>query len=261
MKKWRLTIIILAMAAAGLLLSSFSFWQAPRNIFWRAAKPVSLVFSATFGKVPDFFKNLFYWRQMVRQNNNLVGENLNLQSRLAKLSEIEYENEILKKELGFLKSQDTAQTVPAAIIGHSPGGYLKSLVIDKGQNDGLQAGQAVISQGFLVGLLTQVRADNSEVTLITDYNLLVPVVLQQSRGTGLLRGGISGLTIEDIPLNIAIQKEENVTTSGLGGQIPAGVAVGKVLNVISKEGEIFQKAAVSSPIDFARLEMVFILKK
>lgn len=261
MKKWRLIIVILGLVAILFFVSLVGGLKTPKNIFWVALRPISIGFKSSFGRLPTFFKNIFHLGQILKQNKDLVTENLELQSELAKLSEIEYENEILKKELNFSQTKEAqTQLVTAAIIGRTSG-YLKAMTIDKGSDDGLTPGQAVISQGFLVGTMSEVRSNNSEVTLITDFNSLVPVVLQDSRGTGLLRGGLQGLTVEDIPLNIEIKPNENVTTSGLGGQIPTGIAVGRVLAVISRQGEIFQKVTVSSPIDFSKLEVLFIVKK
>ena len=260
MRRWRFVIVILILALLGFSLYPTGFTKPIKNYFWQGLKPIGLGFRLSFGKILPFFKDIGHLRSIVKQNKDLINENLSLQSQLAKLSEVGYENEILKKELGFLKTQNASTIIPAAIIGQSSG-YLRSLVIDKGQADGLLQGDAVSSQGYLVGTLTDVRENNSELTLITDFNSLVPVVLQGSRGTGLLRGGLNGLSVEDIPLNIGIKKGENVITSGLGGQIPSGILVGTVTEVISKEGEIFQKVSVSSPIDFSRLEVLFIVKK
>lgn len=261
MKKWRLILGILALAVIILFISFFGGLKYSKNTFWQILKPISIIFQASFGRTPTFVKNFFHLGQIIKQNHDLVTENLELQSRLANLAEVEYENEILKKELQFSQSQgQTAQLTPAAIIGRSSG-YLKSITIDKGEKDGLEKGQAIISQGFLVGTLSIVRPDNSDIALITDFNSLVPAVLQTSRGTGLLRGGLQGLTVENIPLNINMSKDENVVTSGLGGQIPSGIVIGRALAVISRQGEIFQKITVSSPIDFSRLEVVFVVKK
>lgn len=261
MKRWRLIMVILGLVVILFFFSFFGGLKYPKNIFWVILRPISIGFQSSFGRLPIFFKNIFHLNQILKQNKDLVTENLELQSKLAKLSEIEYENEILKKELNFAQTKEAqTQLVTAAIIGRTSG-YLKAMTIDKGADDGLTKGQAVISQGFLVGTLTEVRPNNAEVTLITDFNYLVPVVLQDSRGTGLLRGGLQGLTVEDIPLNIEIKPNENVTTSGLGGQIPTGIAIGRVLAVISRQGEIFQKVTVASPIDFSKLEVLFIIKK
>ena len=259
-KKWRLVIIIFALIIVGFFVDRAGYLSWPKNIAWQMAKPVGLIMSSSVGRVPNFFKNLFHLQTILKQNHDLVNENLLLQSRLASLSEVSYENEILKKELGFSKKEVSADLTPAAVIGQSPG-YLGEIVIDKGKNVGLEAGQAVVSQGFLIGIVTEVRQNNSEVKLISDYNSLIPVVSQDSRGTGLLRGGLQGLIIEDIPLNIVMKANEKITTSGLGGQFPAGIAIGTVGEIVSDKGEIFQKASVSSPIDFSKLEVIFVMKK
>jgi len=96
--------------------------------------------------------------------------------------------------------------------------------------------------------------------LITDYNSLVPVILQDSRATGLLRGGLGGLVIEDIPLNIPIKAGEEVVTSGLGGTMPSGILVGKTNKIVSKEGDIFQKITLETPINIYYLEFVFVVQ-
>jgi len=260
-KKWRIILGILIVILVLLIMSGVGAAKYPQNVFWKTLRPISLGFQHSFGQIPSFFKNIFQIGQIIKQNSSLVTENLELQSELAKLSEVKYENEILKKELQFSQTEEAkTQLIPAAIIGRTSG-YLKAMTIDKGEKDGLTKGQAVVSQGFLIGTITEVRPDNSDVTLIADYNSLVPVVLEKSRGTGLLRGGLQGLIIEDIPLNIEIQSGENVVTSGLGGQIPAGIAVGKFLAVISRQGDIFQKVTVASPVDFSRLEVLFVVKK
>lgn len=261
MKKWRLVIIILVIVLVLVLSQFFGLIKPVKNTFWRAISPVGTVFKVSFSGIPKFFGNIFYLKQIVNQNHDLVVENLKLQSEMVNLKEISYENEILKKELNFAQTQNNPNTlIPVSIIGRTSG-YLKAVTIDKGTNAGLSNGQIVISQGFIVGAITQIRAENADVTLITDYNSLIPVVLQDSRGTGLIRGGLNGLVVEDIPLNTTVKFGENVLTSGLGGQIPAGLAVGKTREVISKAGEIFQKVTVVSPIDFSNLEVLFVVKK
>lgn len=259
MKKWRFIVIILVIALILLFLPA-KFSQNLRNFSWQIIKPIGLVGNVTFGKSISYLKSAFHLNRIIKQNSNLISENLQLQSELAKLSEMENENEVLKKELGFMQTQDLTTTVAAAVIGRS-NDYLKSLVIDKGQKNNIAIGDAVISQGVLIGTVSQVRANNSDVALITDYDSLIPVVLQSSRGTGLLRGGLGGLTVEDIPLNTQIKNNEKIVTSGLGEQIPAGILIGHVTGIISKESEIFQKISVYSPIDFSNLKVVFVLKK
>jgi rod shape-determining protein MreC len=259
-KKYRYLIIIILILITGFLIFPSGKLNPVKNVFFKAISPFAIAGNYSIGGVSKFFSNLFSLGGITKQNQALIKENLELQSKLSVLAEAQHENEVLKKELGYVSSQNNLQLLPATIIGRASTGYLSSITIDKGEKDNLKIGQAVVSQGYLVGVVKNVYASTAEITLITDYNSLVPVLLQNSRGTGLLRGGLSGLTVEEIPLNIPIAKDEQVVTSGLGGDIPSGILIGQVSAVVSKEGEIFQKATVNSPIQIYYLKFVFVVR-
>lgn len=262
MKKYpglRFLIIIAIILIIGFLISPTGILKPVKNFFFQIIKPFSTVGNVIIDSGSKIVNNLVYLRSISQENEKLIKENLELQSELSVLKEAQHENEILKNELGFFNSKGDLKLIPANIVGRSVSGYLSTVVIDRGSKDNVKVGQALVSQGFLVGTAKEVFDNTSQVTLITDYNSLVPVVLQESRGTGLLRGGLGGLTIEDIPLNIDIKPGEQVVTSGLGGEIPPGVLAGKVGEVISKKGEIFQKVTLESPIQIFYLEFVFVV--
>ncbi|MGA2666848.1 MAG: rod shape-determining protein MreC [Patescibacteria group bacterium] len=259
-KKFRILWLALAIIILGFFLDPKGLLDPAKNGLYRAIRPFSIVGNVTANRTSIFFNELFQLGSLGKENQALIKENLDLQSQIAILKEVQHENEILKNEIGISQSiANTYQISPASIIGRASSGYIKTVVIDRGSKDGVKTGQAVIAQGYLVGVIKQVYQASAEVSLITDYNSIVPVLLQNSRGTGLLQGGLQGLTVEEIPLNITIQTGEQVVTSGLGGDIPAGIAVGKVGNVISKEGEIFQKVTVIYPIQIYYLEFVFVV--
>lgn len=259
MKKYRFLIIVTIILVIGFLISPTGILKPVQNFLFQIIKPFSIVGNLTVNSGSKFVNNLIHLRSMSRENEKLIKENLDLQSELSILKEVQHENEILKNEFGFFNSKGDLKLIPANIVGRSVSGYLRTIIIDRGAKDNVKAGQALVSQGFLVGTVKEVFENTSQVTLITDYNSLVPVVLQESRGTGLLRGGLEGLIIEDIPLNINIIPGEQVTTSGLGGDIPSGILAGKVGEVISKKGEIFQKVTLESPIQIFYLEFVFVV--
>lgn len=260
MKKYRILIIAIVIVIIGFFVAPIGALSAPKNVFFKILKPFSIVSNYSVDKVAMFFKTLGGLSSLGQENQKLIKENLELQSQLAIIKEVQHENEVLKKEMGFLNTKGDLKLVPSNIIGRSLSGYLRTIVIDRGTDDGVKIGQAVVSQGYLVGTVKSVTSASAEVILVTDNNSLVPVVLQDSRGTGLLRGGLAGLTIEDVPLNIPIKNGEQVITSGLGGDIPTGIMVGKTESVISREGEIFQKVTVMSPIQIYFLEFVFVVK-
>ena len=231
-----------------------------KDFFSQIASPIARPLVSFSNSIRGFFGDLGSIRSLSKQNTALEKENDQLKAQVAELSDIKHENEVLKKQLGFVETQKDKELVPAKVIGYSPTGFFQTLKIDKGSKDGVQKGKAVISEGFLIGTIKELGNDYSEVSLITNNRSLVPVVLNQSRGTGLLRGGLKGLVIEDIPLDNKIINGESVVTSGLGGDLPSGIIVGEVKEIISSESEIFQRASIKTPVEFGRLEMVFVIK-
>jgi len=257
---FKVLVIVIILVIIGFIIWPTGVFKPVKNIVYQALKPFSISSNVIFDRFTIFFEKLILLGSLGQENQKLIQENLELQSQLAILKEVQHENEILKNEMGFLSRKGDLKLISANIIGRAISGYLKTIVIDRGAKDGVTIRSAVISQGFLVGTVTEIMENSSEVTLITDNNSLVPVVLQDSRGSGLLRGGLKGLTVENIPLNIPIKEGEQVVTSGLGGEIPPGILVGKVEGIVSKEGEIFQKVSVNSPIKIYFLEFVFVVR-
>jgi cell shape-determining protein MreC len=89
---------------------------------------------------------------------------------------------------------------------------------------------------------------------------MIPVIGQDSRATGILRGGISGLSVTDLLIDATITTNESIVTSGLGGELPAGIPIGTIVEVQERKGDITKKASLRSPLDLSKLEMVFVRK-
>ncbi|MCL5795386.1 MAG: rod shape-determining protein MreC [Patescibacteria group bacterium] len=258
MKKNGFLITIIVILILGFILSPFL--SPIKSVMHEITYPVAQFFTKSNNKVSNFFRLLKNIRALSKDNKALADENTLLKSQISQLQEVSHENDILKKEINFSQTNQTYELIPAQIIGRSPSGFLQSLKINKGKNDGIALNKPVLSLGFMIGKISQVDSTSAEIELIANYFSLLPIVLQNSRGTGLLKGGLNGLIIEDIALDTQIQIGENVLTSGLGGEFPAGLPIGTIEKVVSMQSEIFQKASVKSPIELGKLELVFIIK-
>ena len=100
---------------------------------------------------------------------------------------------------------------------------------------------------------------SSQVELITSHRFITPVVLQSSRLLGLMRGGVKGLEVEQLSVDGNIQVNETIVTSGLAGDIPAGLPVGYVKQVTSQPSDIFQAVSIAIPITINQVELVLVL--
>lgn len=197
--------------------------------------------------------------------NDLAGENQTLsnrvnqlQAQIATLEAAGTENAQLKQELDFRQSRPNGQLQTARVISFSPLGFNQSLIIDRGSRDSVKVGSAIIAGGYLIGKVNAVGQRSSEVWLLTNRNLTTPIVLAGSQTVGLLKGGIRGLVVENIPLDTKIAPDEAVVSSSLEGLYPPGLAIGQVAEILTSKEEIFLTLRVFAPVKLGNLSVVSV---
>ncbi|MFZ2682143.1 MAG: rod shape-determining protein MreC [Patescibacteria group bacterium] len=121
------------------------------------------------------------------------------------------------------------------------------VLVDKGAVDGVMKGSAaVIDNGVLFGLVEDVRETTSVVRLVSNAASNIPAaVLGKTRTIGLIEGREGAvLSMDFIPQDAELGSGNLVVTSGLDGQVAAGLIIGLVTEVVSVESAPFQQAFV-----------------
>ncbi len=160
-------------------------------------------------------------------------------AQLASLSERSLQMDVLQQEnqrlrlLLELRPRVNVSTHAAEILYTSADPYTRRVVIDRGSLQGIRAGSPVINEVGVLGQVTRVYPGSSEVTLLTDRDSALPVLLersaQRSIAMGSPRGG--GLELRYVAGNADVQVGDRVLTSGLDGVYPSGYPVGRVAAV------------------------------
>lgn len=189
----------------------------------------------------------------------------------AQVEELERENEELREIRGewqilqdlFNRARQSPEYTRqiATVIGYDTSPAVRSIIIDKGANDGIAVGMPVESSRGLVGRVFRTSPNSAQIALITDNASAIPARLGNTRATGVLSGsGLGGpLTMDWVDLKFNIEVGEVVLTSGLGGNFPQDIVVGRVIEVNRSEADLFQQAVVQPATDFDTLEMVFVI--
>ena len=171
------------------------------------------------------------------------------------------QNEILKRQLNFGASA-IQKLLPAEVTAYQPDNFRAFISINKGARDGIKEGMAVTSEGSLVGKITEVSTTSAKVFLLIDPEFKVAALDQNSpsRATGTVRGQIGrGLFMDKIPQDQQVKPGDTIITSGLGGDFPKGLVIGRVESVNQKDNAVFQTAQIVSDIKFSQLEIVFVM--
>ncbi|MEX2210131.1 MAG: rod shape-determining protein MreC [Patescibacteria group bacterium] len=194
-----------------------------------------------------------------QENADLRKEVGELKSELAKREEAVLENDALKAQLGFAQDSGFALT-EADIISQDPTNYQQILTVDRGSSSGIKQGMVAVTQGLLVGQVIETTPSTAKVRLITDFGSAVPALAQQTRASGLLRGGRGfGLELEMVPQTDELRTGDTLLTSGFGNDYPKGLVVGTVDRVEKHDTDVFQTAEIRPAVDLRRLERLFII--
>lgn len=222
------------------------------------ALPLELL-SATdrrFGAVWDRYVAL---RKVQEENEQLRREIEFLRGQAADLREMAAANQRLAGLLRF-QEQSPSRTVAARVIGRDATNWYQGVVLDKGEEDGVQAEMGVVTLSGAVGRVVKTRASSSVVLLITDPNNAVTSLIQRTRDEGLIEGTFDGKArMKYIPLLSTVRVGDPVVTSGLTGGFPKGVPVGTIMSIQKDEGGLFQTAEVQPEVDFTKLEEVLVV--
>jgi rod shape-determining protein MreC len=241
-----------------LLLVLYKIWPLPFHYLAKSVLlPSANVIVVSARKIYSPVQLLVDLNSLDRKNKSLEQENISLEAENAKLRDDSREATQLLSETDASKS--FKNIIIARVVSRTPGGFSQKVIINKGAADNITAGAAVLCQGYFTGRVTSIERNRSEVELIFSHNSRIPVRMEKNPEGGLLQGGLEGLTVTDIPVNSKAETGDNVLTSGLGGEIPSGLLVGKVGLHLGLEGELFQKVRVTSPINPYSIGFVSVL--
>lgn len=226
-----------------------------------AVKPFASFFSRAgywFEKKFSFFSDI---SETKKENETLFEENLKLKFKLSQLQEIQSENEVLREELDLMKKTDY-QAEASLIIGRNLSEDRKIIYLDKGQKNGLKEGASVIvGGGILVGKISKVYLNSSEVELILDKNNRINAEIQEIETKGIVQGEFgTSASINMIPQTAKIEKGQTVITSGLGDVFPRGLLIGHIKEANVTIDQLFQKASLELPVQFNDLRVVWVIK-
>jgi rod shape-determining protein MreC len=183
----------------------------------------------------------------------------NLQKENYELREFVQAVKRLRRLLLF-KEQVPVAMIPAEVIAYSPSAWFRTIVVNKGRQDGVKKGMPVVTWEGVVGKVIKTSTDSSIILLIIDRNSSVDAMVQRNRRRGIFEGdGGPRCQLRYVPRTDDIKVGDFIVTSGLGGVFPKGLFLGKVVRVEKKKYGLFQEIEASPGVDFSRLEEVMVI--
>ncbi len=250
---------VLMLVALGLLTSGQQHSGPLGRSVGVVGAPVQAVVDAVANWIGSVVDNYVLLVDAKEESRRLRAEVDELRRELMKVKEFEYENRRLKALLEFDKSTDLP-LLPARVSGRSAAAWYRTLVLDKGTTEGVEVGSPVVTAAGVVGRVYEVGADSCRVLLLTDASSAVDALVQRSRAQLVVEGNMSpNPKLLYLARGVDAADGDKVITSGLDGIYPKGLLLGEISNLKPMPGEIFQSAELSTSVDFARIEEVFVV--
>jgi rod shape-determining protein MreC len=197
-----------------------------------------------------------------RENTALRVEVSRLQSQLASLQAVQGQNNRLTKLLKFRqKSLKKFHTLTAPVVGRSPVNWLDQIVIAAGAGQGVKYGDPVLSYGGLVGRVISVGGQSATVMLLPDPESAIGAMVARSGDAGVLDGNgeASTLKMQFFAAGADVRRGDLIVTSGLDGNLPAGVPIGRVTSVGQGDFGLVHEADVTPLANLDRLDTVLVV--
>lgn len=167
---------------------------------------------------------------LLAENKRLKQQALSQSVGLQKLNALSLENDNLRQ---LLQAQQLlTETSTLAEIDHvGRDAFTKKIIVNRGTNHQIVIGAAAVDAAGVIGQVTRTFPASSEVTLITDKSLAIPVQVERNglRAIAFGHGRDNTLDLPYLPANVDIEVGDRLVTSGIDGIYPAGLAVANVV--------------------------------
>jgi rod shape-determining protein MreC len=199
------------------------------------------------GRIVDAVGNYFTSvSTLQRENEALKRQQVENAQALLQAKQSEQENERLRKLLAA-RERSRNHAILGTVLYESRDRFSHKLVLHVGTDDGVRAGSPVIDDVGVVGQVTRVFRNTSEVTLLTDKDQSIPIQIVRNGLRGVAFGGADPGTLDlrFMAANADIENGDVAVTSGLDGVYPVGLPVGKVITVERAAKDQFARIVLS----------------
>ena len=218
-----------------------------QRAFRQASEPISNL----LGDVRDFGR-------LNTENRALRLRIEQLEADIARLRE-EQIQVTARQALLEVQAETEAATLTAYVTTRDLTGLRTIIGIDRGSNDGLRVGMPVLAAGgTLIGQVIDVRPSTSFVRLITDPDSAVRVLHQPSRSEVVATGDTLGNLEVQIPWTSEVELGHLFVTSGLDGELPQGLPVGRVTAAEGTVQDAFRYVVLEPIAPLDQLEQVLV---
>ena len=169
-------------------------------------------------------------RQSCRLENVLLQTKIQfIEIELLEMQRTALEMEKLKKQLNY-QSSYKQNIITTKLFAISNNNFVKEAYIEAGSRQGINVGQSVLFENFLIGRVAEIYNNTSKILLIFDSRSKISAITSNSRNNIVIEGqNNNALLVKYLPETANIVNNETVVTSNYGTLYPRGIEIGKII--------------------------------
>lgn len=177
------------------------------------------------------------WIGSIGEIFSVYEQNLKLKEENARLRQ--WRNVAITLQGRMNRYQELLHAVPdpqmnrvlARVIGRASRPFLQTMILDAGRGNKVLPGQAVMDARGMIGRIYLTGQRTSWVILLGDLNSRIPVTVAPRNVQAMMTGDNSANPVLNLMSHtVTVHAGDQVTTSGDGGLLPAGLPVGTVMS-------------------------------
>lgn len=218
------------------------------------------------GKFNERYSNLRNYFSLSETNRQLVEENNRLKNLLA--------SNIVAPDSSRINFTDTTRRdssgryrkftwLPAKVIGNTVTLQTNFLILERGSNQGVKKGMAVIGPQGIVGVVVETSANISKVMSLLHRNSRVSAMLQKDNNAGSIEWDGSDpslLTLRNVSKSAKVVKGDTVVTSTYSANFPSHLMVGTVFSIVEDPSSNFYTLRIKTSTNFFNVQYVYLVE-
>ena len=262
-----LIVIIAVLLAAIIGVCSAIFGMSPlSNVLGVHSTPFRAGVDAVASWVEDRYNYAFRYDELLAENESLRQQVADLQEEIRAAQDANRQNELYRELLNLAERRADFDLEDATVTVRATSNWSSTLTINKGSSVDVAVGDCVVDQyGNLVGVITEVGYNWSTLATVVDPSTEIGGRIPRTDDEAVLEGdftlmGEGRLKLSYLPENTVPISGDQVTTSGLGDQYPAGLVVGTIESIHTEASGLTRYAVVEPAADLENIKYVFVIK-
>jgi rod shape-determining protein MreC len=153
--------------------------------------------------------------------------------------------------------------LPAKVVSNSYSLQANFIIVERGSNQGVTKGMAVVGAQGIVGVVVQVDANYSKIMSLLHRNSKVSAMLKKDNSAGTIEwDGIDPghLTLRNVTKGAKVAKGDTVLTSNYSANFPSQLIIGTVDEISSESASNFYTLKIKTSTNFFNIQYVYLIE-